>query len=271
MKALHFLSISILICLIYSCGPSRSSITNKPIEPQQETTPAETQPPSVSGKQPLPAVKEPPQVEIFPTCSENEFSLLKEAMKLNDSAVNSIKKLGQFKDWAYNGSLVTQATEATRKCEELIAYHDKRPCQKFITPDNLKQYSGRILRERCELSRKYFYEFVQNKTNLQHKNADLFIDLTQGFNLNFEANYINTVQGCRIENPTNLDINYEQLSEAQIKSSRGFSEKMVVLEANEGLIISCYGLEIGEGFSKNQIQKLMNQQKVFAPLFYKLR
>lgn len=237
--------------------------------------------PEKNGSASLPTVPSAPteptapvETEVLGQCSATEFSNLSTMASQLDKANSSIDSLGGKANWKYNSSTVSLASAATKTCETLINYHDSKPCEKEVRQDNgsllKKQYTGLSLRARCEKSRSYYYDFVQNRTTLNFKNADLYLDISAFGTKYFEPNYVNVVMGCRVENKSSRAINYSN-NNVLIKSSRGFEEKMMVLETPEGLLVQCYGLAIGDAFSKTEIVRLLKADGTNMPLNYKLK
>lgn len=207
-------------------------------------------------------------------CSADEFSKLSSSMSSVDLATTQISKQGAFANWKYESDAIANAALGAKSCEALIAYHDQNPCERTVTKADgskaLRQYTGANLRQRCETARTYFYEFVQNTTTLNFKNADLYLDVS-----GFEEKVFDTVpvqvQGCILENRTNHAINYSGRSEVLIKDSRGFADKIMVLETVDGLVIQCYGLKVDGPFSKREVVRLFKKDGTNMPLSYKLK
>ncbi|MBC7457674.1 MAG: hypothetical protein H7235_05305 [Bdellovibrionaceae bacterium] len=208
-------------------------------------------------------------------CTADEFSNLTSSMSSVDLATAQISKQGESSSWKYDSDTIANASLATKSCEALIAYHEQSACGRTVTKadgsKNLRQYTGAYLRQRCEKARTYFYEFVQNQTTLNFKNADLYIDVSNFETKSFEADYINEIQGCRVENRSGHSINYAGAGQVLVKNSRGFEAKMMVLETNDGLVIQCYGLNIDGPFSKREVVKVLREEGTNMPLSYKLK
>jgi hypothetical protein len=267
------LSFSMFSCVKDSSQKNETPVA--PIAPPEVVVPTNTS--EIESAEPQSA--EPkvvsPQIIKFSTCSETEFDRLKDILPKVDMAHKKISNMGSSANWIYNGDVVLSAGAATRGCEALIQYHEKRPCDKLIKQldgsQSLKQYSGETLRQRCEKTRSYYYEFAQNKSTLIFKNADLFLDVSGFSDKVFESNYIGDIQGCRVENRQPNSIDYSGLGLVKVKDTRGFQEKMIVMETAEGLLVQCYGLNIGEAFSKSEIVRVLRDAETIMPLFYKLK
>ncbi len=222
-----------------------------------------------------PPVQPPVTGDSLRQCSADEFSKLSSSMSSVDLATTQISKQGEFSSWKYDSDAIANASLGAKSCENLIAYHDQNPCQRTVTKADgsktLRQYTGASLRQRCEKARTYFYEFVQNKTTLNFKNADLYLDVSSFSTKSFETDYINEIQGCRVENRSGHPIDYSGSNSVLIKDSRGFEAKMMVLETAEGLVIQCYGLNIDGPFSKRQVVKVLREEGTNMPLSYRLK
>jgi hypothetical protein len=246
--------------------------------------PAVTQPPVVEPVDPNPGggpVVVNPPVEQPPVaggplrqCSEGEFEKLKSSMSSVDLATTQISKQGQFSSWKYESDAIANAALGAKSCEALIAYHDQNPCERSVTKADgsktLRQYTGTYLRQRCETTRTYFYEFVQNTKTLNFQNADLYLDVS-----GFEEKVFDTVpvqvQGCIVENRTDHAIDYSGRGKVLVKDSRGFSDKMMVLETTDGLVVQCYGLKVDGPFSKREVVNLFKKDGTNMPLSYQLK
>jgi hypothetical protein len=264
------------------CKKTEKYLTAHDARPAKSQPPV-TQPPVVAPVEPNPGgpvlvnppVTQPP-VSGGPLrqCSADEFSKLSSSMSSVDLAKTQISKQGQFANWKYESDAIANAALGAKSCEALIAYHDQNPCERTVTKaDGSKtprQYTGAYLRQRCETARTYFYEFVQNTTTLNFKNAELYLDVS-----GFEEKVFDTVpvqvQGCIIENRTNRAIDYSGRSQVLVKDSRGFSDKMMVLETVDGLVVQCYGLKIDGPFSKREVVRLFQKENTNMPLSYKLK
>lgn len=226
---------------------------------------------------PLPPVPSDTAPEIVSgsvrQCSSAEFSNLSNMVTSLNLSIKQIDSLGS--DWKYDSNAISNSAVAAKSCESLILYHDQNPCEKSILQTDgtksVKQYTGLLLRQRCQKTRTYFYEYVQNKSTLNFSNADLYLDISSFDNKLFEADYVNEIQGCRIENKSAQAIDYSGSNLIQIKSSRGFESKMMVLESTEGLLIQCYGLNIDGPFSKRELVKALQDEGTDMPLVYKLK
>ena len=247
----------------YGERPEKNVVTTLPTEPSRPTGPREPVNPVT-----------PSESTTLAQCNSTEFSNLASMSSQLDKANTSIDSLGSKSNWKYNSTAVSLASAATKSCESLISYHDSKPCEKDVRQDNgsvlKRQYTGANLRARCEKARSYYYDYVQNRTTLNFKNADLYLDISAFGVRSFEPNYVNVIMGCRVENKSNRSINYANNS-VLVKSSRGFEEKMMVLETEEGLLVQCYGLSIGDAFSKTEIVRLLKADGTNMPLNYKLK
>jgi hypothetical protein len=266
------------------CKKADKYLTAHNARPSKNAPPTE-QPPVVVPVDPNPGgpvvvnppVEPPPPVTGGPLrqCSADEFSKLSSSMSSVDLATKQIAQQGDSSNWKYDSDAIASASLGTKSCETLVAYHDQNPCERTVTAaDGAKtrrQYTGASLRQRCEKARTYFYEFVQNKTTLNFKNADLFLDVSGFATKSFEADYINEIQGCRVENRSGHAIDYSGAGQVLVKDSRGFEAKMMVLETNEGLVIQCYGLNIDGPFSKREVVKVLREEGTNMPLSYRLK
>lgn len=262
------------------CQKSENYLVANNARPAKNSQPpVVTQPPTkppVSGNPPVKPPVNPPVKPPVVTpgtsrqCSDNEFTKLSEGLGQLDAANKNIAKLGATANWKYDSSAISTAALATKSCESLIAYHDQQSCERTVN-GNVRQYSGNSLRERCVVARTYFYEFVQNSKTLNFKNADLFLNISSFQTKTFEADYIDEVQGCRVENISGQDINYSGKDLVLVKDSRGFETKMMVLETAEGLLVQCYGLKIDGPFSKRELVKVLKEAGTNMPLVYKLK
>lgn len=239
-----------------------------PVEPTPTPAPAPT-------PAPTPVVDEPTVSNgSMNTCSNDEFSRLTQWSAQLDRANISIKKLGSQTNWKYDEMAVSNASQAVRSCETLMKYHEKNPCQKNIKQDNgsvaNRQYTRDSIAERCQTSRKYFYEYVQNKETLMWPNAELFVDLSHFQRQRFEAQSFLTLGSCVAENRTDNVIDYSS-RKARVVETRGFEQKMLVLITEEGLKIDCYGLDLDGPFSKTQVVKLLQAEGTDIRLEYRLK
>lgn len=208
-------------------------------------------------------------------CSSDEFSKLAEYSSAQEKADAALKNLGSMSSWVYEANAISSSALAAKSCEVLIQYHSQNPCQKTVFQTDgsrpVKQYTGSSLRARCELARTYFYEFVQNTKTLIFQNADLYLDFSPLSPKIFEPGFKNQVSGnCLVENRTESTIDYSN-RQALIVDTRGFEEKMLVLQTAEGLLIQCYGLNVDGPFSKRQIVKVLKDEQSDIRLSYKLK
>ncbi len=250
-------------------------VVNEPTTPNNPpvvvdlTTPTEPQtPPDVTPDQGT-------QTGPFRQCSTDEFSKLSEYSNQQTKADAAIKSLGSVSTWSYNANAISTAALTVKSAEALIKYHTANPCQKVVTQTDgskvTKEYTGSTLRARAQVARTYFYEFVQNTKTLIFPNADLYLDFSPLNHKTFPAGFRDQVSGnCLVENRTDSEIDYSN-SQALIKDTRGFSEKMLVMETAEGLLVQCYGLNIDGPFSKRQIVKVLKEEDSDIRLTYKLK
>ena len=243
------------------------------------------QPQQPSQPNPPPAFDEPvvmnpdvPASEVgpFKQCSSDEFTKLSQMSAVETKANTAIKALGSMSNWKYDSNAISSAALLVKACEPLIQYHAANPCEKSVKQTDgsvvKKEYTQSALRNRCQLARTYFYEFVQNTKTLNFKNADLFIDMTPFPEKSFLNGYYKEAFGqCIIENRTGQDISYgNQL--VLLKDSRAsIDNKMIVFETNEGLLIQCYGLSVEGPFSKREVEKIMGSKATPIKLVYKLK
>ena len=243
-------------------------------QPQQPSQPS--QPPAVD--EPVVISPDAPASEVgpFKQCSSDEFTKLSQMSAVETKANAAIKALGSMLAWKYDSNAISSAALLVKACEPLIQYHAANPCEKSVKQTDgsvvKKEYTQSTLRNRCQLARTYFYEFVQNTKTLNFKNADLFIDMTPFPEKSFLNGYYKEAFGqCIIENRTGQDISYgNQL--VLLKDSRAsIDNKMIVFETNEGLLIQCYGLSVEGPFSKREVEKIMSSKATPIKLVYKLK
>lgn len=261
------------------CTKVEAYLTKHQLRPQPGVTPAPVQP--TPNPQPLPVDPVDPQPPVIDQlagtltmCSQDEFSRLSQWSTSQDKANKSIAKLGSQSAWKYDAQAITDAALAVKQCESLMSYHAKRPCEKNIKQDNgsmlNRQYTRESLAERCNTSRKYFYDYVQNKTTLIFPNADLYVDLSHFAQQRFEAQSFVTLGSCVAENRSDSTIDYSG-RKALVTETRGFEQKMLVLITAEGLKIDCYGLDIGDAFSKTEIVRVLKAEGTDIRLEYRLK
>lgn len=236
---------------------------NQPmVEPTPVTPPSPpTQPPVVV--EPIPT--NPGSSDSSRSCNADEMARLNSWSASLDMANKNIAKLGPQSAWKYESTAISSAAIATKACESLISYHSQNACSK-----NGREYNALTLRERCHMTRTYFYDFVQNTTTLNFTNADLYLDMTPFELKSFEPGFIGLVQNCRIDNPTKDLLDYSNRA-LLVKDSRGFEDKIMVLESADGLLIQCYGLDLDGPFSKTQVMRLLKSEGSEIRLFYKLK
>jgi hypothetical protein len=211
-------------------------------------------------------------------CSGDEFAKLTEYSAMQSKADASIKNLGGISNqssWIYDSNAISNSALTVKSCENLIKYHSVNPCQRSILqPDGsklTKEYTGESLRARCQTARTYFYEFVQNTKTLIFPNAELYLDFSPLSPKIFEPGFKNQVSGnCLVENRTENTIDYSN-HQALIVDTRGFEEKMLIMETAEGLLVQCYGLNVDGPFSKRQIVKVLKEEQSDIRLTYKLK
>lgn len=203
-------------------------------------------------------------------CTNDEFARLSDYSSLQSKADTAIKALGSVSNWSYNANAISSAALAAKSCENLIKYHAQNPCEKTIQ-GMTKQYTDSTLRGRCEMARTYFYEFVQNTNTLIFPGANLYLDFSPLSPKIFEPGFNNQVSGnCIVENRTENTIDYSN-HQALIVETRGFADKMLVMQTAEGLLIQCYGLNIDGPFSKREIVKVLREEQSDIRLTYVLK
>ncbi|AZZ38028.1 hypothetical protein CIK05_14860 [Bdellovibrio sp. qaytius] len=249
--------------------PGAPQPTPNPFEP----TPTNPQPLPVEPGAPQPAPDVPNQGTLS-ACSQDEFSRLSEWSASLDRANKSIAKLGSQSDWKYDDAAISNSALAAKSCETIIKYHASRPCEKNIKQDDgsviKRQYTEETVRNRCQTTRTYFYEYVQNQSTLIFPNADLYVDLSHFQQQRFEAQSFVTLGSCVAENRTDAAIDYSS-RKALVTETRGFEQKMIVLITAEGLKIDCYGLDVDGAFSKRQVVKLLQTEGTDLRLEYRLK
>lgn len=245
----------------FDLRPSKTGTAPIPVEPTP--TPLEPQPLPVGPNEP-PVIDNGGQGSLD-TCSQDEFARLNEWSKSLEKSDKSIAKLGGQSNWKYDSDAIANSALAAKSCESLIKYHSSRACEK-----NAKQYTRETLTDRCQTTRKYFYEYVQNKETLIFPNADLYVDLSNFAQQRFEAQSFVTLGACVAENRTDSVIDYSG-RKALVLETRGFEQKMMVLITAEGLKIDCYGLDVDGPFSKTQVVKLLKAEGTDIRLEYRLK
>ena len=237
--------------------------------PQPTKPPAQPKPPVQQPEAPI--VAEPPVVQqpqapsgTYPTCTTTEFQKLSTWSAELDSANKNIVRLGGKSQWKYDSAAISTSTAAKKSCEALISYHAQSPCQKT------KTYDQSSIRQRCETVRTYFYEFTQRISTLNEKNADLYLDISRLGQTGYEPQEQKSYQNCVVQNPTDNRIDYKN-KKALVVSSRGFEDKIMVLETQEGLLLQCYSLGLDGPFSKRQVVNNLNLDKTYINLEYILK
>lgn len=257
------------------CSKVDAYLTKYNLRPKPGATPNPTPNP-----QPLPVDPvQPPVIDngnqgSMSACSQDEFSKLSEWASAQDRANKSIAKLGSQDSWKYDEQAIINASPAVKQCESLMKYHSQSPCERSVKQDDgssiKRQYTRETLAERCNTSRKYFYEYVQNKSTLVFANADLYVDLSRFAQQRFEASSFGSFGNCVVENRTDNTIDYSG-RKALVTETRGFEQKMLVLITAEGLKIDCYGLDIGDAFSKTEIVRVLKKEGTDIGLEYRLK
>lgn len=243
-----------------------AAVTNKPTAP-------------VVNPQPNPApviVDNGQSADVSRQCTADEFSKLSAMSAIETKANNAIKTLGSQTSWKYDSNAISSAALLVKSCEALIQYHSAQPCQKSIKQTDgssaVRQYTGATLRSRCETARTYFYEFVQNQTTLNFKNADLYIDFSTFPEKILTPGYAKESFGaCIVENKSQNTVQYGN-GLVLLKDSRASIENhQIVFETHEGVLIQCYGLNIEGPFSKREIERVLREEKADIRLTYKLK
>lgn len=263
--------------LTRDCSKAEKYLNKFGVKPNNPTQPSNPEVPSLPNPAPTPddGQNNPPTpVEGLASCSNDEFANLTQWAGQLDLANKSISKMGSVSSWKFDANAINFSTDATSSCEKMMAYHSQHPCQKLIKQSDgstvTRQYTADTLAQRCEMARTYFYEFQQRTKTLNSKNADLYLDLTQYAFNKFPAQSHESTDNCVIDNPTDRSLNYST-QKALIVDSRGFEDKIMVLETAEGLIMQCYGLELDGPFSKNQIIRLLKAKNTNIKLEYILK
>ena len=252
--------------------------------PQPETPPVN--PPTKQPESPVVAAPSVPQTPAptvqqpqapagtYATCTAAEFQKLSTWSAELDSANKNIARLGGKSQWKYDSAANSTATAAKKSCEALISYHSQSPCQRSIKQADgsllTKSYDELSMRQRCETARTYFYEFTQRTSTLNEKNADLYLDISRFNQKAFEPQEQKSYQNCVVQNPTDRRIDYSN-QKALVISSRGFEDKIMVLETQEGLLLQCYSLGLDGPFSKRQVINNLNLDKTYINLEYVLK
>ena len=250
----------------------KTTQTPQPTKPpvKQPQAPAVTEP---SIPQDEPPVVNQPQAPTgtYAACTAAEFQKLSTWSAELDSANKNIARLGGKSQWKYDSAAISTSTAAKKSCEALIGYHTQNPCQKVIKQgDAPKTYDQSSIRERCETARIYFYEFTQRTSTLNEKNADLYLDISRFNQKAYESQEQKSYQNCVVRNPTDSRIDYSN-KKALVVSSRGFEDKIMVLETQEGLLLECYSLGLDGPFSKRQVVNNLNLDKTYINLEYILK
>ena len=270
--------------LLKDCKKSTDYLVKYNARPVKQTepvvvAPAPTPIPNTQPQQP-PVISEPipntpPSAGNLRQCTSDEFQKLSDYSSAQTKADTSIKNLGAMTSWQYDANAISNAALATKAVEALMKYHSQNPCQKLILQADgskqIKDYTADSLRARGFLARTYFYEFVQNNSTLIFPNADLYLDFSPLSPKVFPSGFRDQVSGnCLVENRTENTIDYSN-GQAKIVDTRGFEEKQIVMQTAEGLLISCYGLNIDGPFSKRQIVKVLKEEQSDIRLTYKLK
>ncbi len=262
-----------------ACGLSQkyyNQYKTTQVTPAQPKPPV-AQPPTV--KQPeAPVISEPsiPQAPsgTYAACTAAEFQKLSTWSAELDSANKNIARLGGKSQWKYDSAAMSTSAAAKKSCETLISYHTQSPCQRAIKQADgsllTKTYDQSSIRQRCETARTYFYEFTQRTSTLNETGADLYLDISRFNQKAFESQEQKSYQNCVVQNPTDSRIDYTN-KKALVVSSRGFEDKIMVLETQEGLLLQCYSLGLDGPFSKRQVVNNLNLDKTYINLEYVLK
>lgn len=240
----------------------------RPDPNQQQSQPLPQQPPvAVDPVQPDEPVVVPGQIG---QCTSDEFAKLNSWRAALNTANENLVRLGSQSKWKYDSAAVNATKSATSLCESLISYHQARPCMRE------KTYTAQSLREQCVTARTYYYNYAQRTESLIVSNARLYLDTsifanrTKGFRPGFSG--VSYGQ-CVIENMGTSDIFYSG-QKALVTEARVYTHpeyKMFVLQTQEGLKLSCYGVEYtSAATSLTEVMRLLNAKLTRLPLFYEL-
>lgn len=258
----------------YDARPTSSGtvVVNPPVQPP---TPQPTPSPVVDPNPPV-IIDNGQSGDVSRQCNADEFSKLNAMSAIETKANSAIKALGSQANWKYDSNAISSAALLVKSCESLIQYHSAQPCQKSVKQTDgssvVRQYTGASLRSRCETARTYFYEFVQNQTTLNFKNADLYIDFSTFPEKTLAPGFAKESFGtCIVENKSSNTVQYGN-GLVLLKDSRASIENhQIVFETHEGVLIQCYGLNIEGPFSKREIERVLRSEKADIRLVYKLK
>ncbi|MFN3455269.1 MAG: hypothetical protein ACK41T_09945 [Pseudobdellovibrio sp.] len=245
-----------------------------------QTTPRSQPPPvndvGVAGPETIPVDNKKPEssVVVNAICDGEEFSRLSTWSVYLEQANQAIAKLGARSNWKYDSASISSSTNAVRACEPLIKYHAEKPCKRNVKLNDgsatVREYTRKTISERCEVVRSYYYDYLQRTSTLNSDNADLYIGLGGLGVARFDAQSMKDVGPCVIENKTDHVIDYTGKM-ALVTSSRGFEDKLMILETKEGLSVKCYGLDLKGPFSKTEIVRLLKNEGGNIRLEYVLK
>jgi hypothetical protein len=241
--------------LKFKLRPNPKQVTQPKPQPISPVTPAPTQPKPI----------DPSELR---QCSADEFSKLNTWKSSVDLANKNIAKLGQQTSWKYNQNAIDAAKTATVSCEALMKYHQVQPCKRE------KSYTAETLKEQCQTSRQYYYNFAQRTDSLITPNAKLYLDTRVIANRTYEPGPANLSVGlCILTNQSNSVITYSGqktlVTEARVYPDQ--EHKMFVIVTAEGLKFECYGVDYqSAATSLNEVLRLLLARDTNLPLTYEL-
>lgn len=251
------------------CKPVESYLKKFNLRPD----PNQTQPLPVDPVRPdEPAPIEPdPSVDLsqIGQCSSDEFSKLNAWRAALDKANANVAKLGNRSNWKFDAAAVDSSKAATIACENLISYHQARPCKRE------KTYTAQGLRELCTTVRTYYYRYAQRGESLIVANARLYLNTSifEG-RAGFQPGPSSLSYGqCVITNTSSSLISYQGqkalVTEARVLTSPEY--QMFVLQTQEGLKLECYGVDYASSAtSLTEVMKLLKVKDTILDLSYEL-
>ncbi len=261
------------------CKPTRTFAKANKLRPTPGTvtrpTPTPTNPKPVQPTTPVPPVVTQPEPTVpasgLPQCSSDEFNKIKTWRSALDLADKNIAKLnGQLK---YEPIAIDAANSATKACEQLISYHQSKPCARE------KEYTGENIRSQCQAARSYHYDFAQRLETLIMSNARLYFNTSVIANKTFRIGHgeHSAYGNCIISNVSQQNITYTGqetlVKEARVNSASDAEDarNMFVFVTEEGLKFECYGLDYKSlKTSKTEVVRLMAEKQTQIPLRYEL-
>ncbi len=273
----------------FNLRPDPNNIVKAPPVPVKPPVVPTPQPPVTAPNEQPPVVIDPvPDNSIngLRQCSVDEFEKIKTWKAALDQANKNIAKLGSQANWKYESNAISSAATATKSCEALMNYHQANECQRKIVDDKtktsqIKTYSREIIRDLCQSTRLYNYEFAQHAESLIVAGASLFFDASPLANQTIEAGSVDSRIGdqCLVSNLTASDVSYSPGQQVLLTAARVYPPQnsdngglqMFVFETEQGLKVECYGLDYpGVKTSKAEVERLLKQKNTDINLHYEL-